>query len=344
MAKKCFLALDFDENVSEGIVRSVFEPGYECLRTDRTGELGSFLREVVRGIGTADVVVADITGHNPNVLYELGLAHAFRRETIVLKKVADLEEPDLPADLNQFKVILYQDSLGGAEELRKDLQKTLATLPGNGSRSSYLGPDIDWVDSQMATVDRMEETLTRVFTNASHPLTAVLLEAAGDGRHVARVRAASPDANRFYGYAPRTNALIDSNLEKLLGLLERWMDKEDFVAFRDDQTRIGEAAASGIPSFATVPIRLNRSHPHVELRERAFLPMVLGVTEPVDGRKVTYTIILYLDVGGFLENIKAEYALPADPAQAEPEPSRGLSLWEFLKPRSGRPAVSASRP
>jgi hypothetical protein len=342
MSKTCFLALDFADAKSEKVIAPVLvAKGYKCIRTDRTGERGSFLSEVVRTLGTADVVVADITNHNPNVLYELGLAHALRRETIVIKRVADRDELGLPADLSQYKVIGYQDTIEGADQLRTALEAALGTVrPGS---STYLEADFEFVESQIGTAERIEETLTRVFTNASHPLTAILL-APEDGKHVGRVRAASSDANRFYGYAPADRTLIGSDLGVLLGRLKNWMDADDFKAFEDEQTKISQAAASGVPSFATVPIRLNQSHPRSELRGRAFLPMVLGITDPIGERPVTYTIILYLDVGGFLENLMAEYALPAS-LRTEAElraRSQGIRLSEFLSRLIQRSLIGAA--
>jgi len=328
----CFLALDYGKAKSETIIRSVLEPRYRCIRTDQSGAPGDFLSEVVKAIGTADLVIADITGHNPSVMYELGLAHAFRRETIAIKCVENLDDLGLPADLLQYKVIGFPNSFDGADRLRVELKRALDAIPNPPGMSEHLATEIAWIESRVGASDRLEDTLTRVFSSSSQPLTAVLLATDPTGNSTARVRAASPEANRFYGYEPGTKKLIDSDLPKLLSHLRTWMDDDDYKAFEKEQIEIGQAAAQGIPKFATVPIRLNNKHPFPALRHRAFLPMVLGVTAPTPEGTTNYTIVLYLDVGGFLDSLAAQYALPArlwDVAAGRAR-IQGVTLSEFL--------------
>jgi hypothetical protein len=66
------------------------------------------LSEKVRStIQKADVIVADCTGRNPNVMYELGLAHAFERKVVLL--TSDPIET-IPTDLRQFEFVKYERS------------------------------------------------------------------------------------------------------------------------------------------------------------------------------------------------------------------------------------------
>lgn len=340
--RKCALLLDFDKCQIEATIRDVFGKTYDCIRSDQTGKSGNFVSDVVRLIGTADLVIADISGHNPNVLYELGLAHAFRRETLVVKCVRDLTSLELPADLSQYQVIPYVDNVSGGAQLTERLERARVALEESSGVSGYLKEEIQWIEARIRASDLFEDAMSKVFTNASHPLTAVLVENDPAGATVAHVRAASPDANRFYGYEANSKALVGSDLTKLLTQLRSWMDPDDYQAFSNEQVEIGKKATEGIPAYATVPIRLNRQHPHPELRGRAFLPMVLGVTEPLGQRSTKYTIVLYLDVAGFLDNLVANYVVPTrffgDTTSEGPAPQvRFSELLQRLspEPRSG---------
>lgn len=62
------------------------------------------MRDIVEPIYKADVVIADLTGLNPNVMYELGIAHTFNKKTIVITK-DDLSK--LPFDLKQYRAKDY---------------------------------------------------------------------------------------------------------------------------------------------------------------------------------------------------------------------------------------------
>ena len=71
---------------------------------------------------SADIIIAEITGSNPNVFYELGLAHAFGKPVIFLTR----EPPeDAPVDIKQFEYIHYD--LGQHHELLATLDKAIHT-------------------------------------------------------------------------------------------------------------------------------------------------------------------------------------------------------------------------
>ena len=62
--------------------------------------------QIWRGINKAKVLVAELTTKNPNVFYELGLAHALRKPVILISSNQD----DVPFDLRHIRVILYDQA------------------------------------------------------------------------------------------------------------------------------------------------------------------------------------------------------------------------------------------
>lgn len=90
------------------------------LRGDHHKESGVIMAQVIDAIRSAEVIVADITDHNPNVMYELGIAHQlFGPERVVIltqsSKFSDV------FDLHQFRQFQYSPD---------DLDKLLDELPG----------------------------------------------------------------------------------------------------------------------------------------------------------------------------------------------------------------------
>src|SRR5205085_12232648 len=67
---------------------------------------GKIMDQVWRGIGQATVLVAELTSKNPNVFYELGLAHALRKPVVLVSS----NEDDVPFDLRHIRVILYDQA------------------------------------------------------------------------------------------------------------------------------------------------------------------------------------------------------------------------------------------
>jgi len=66
--------------------------------------------------------VADLTGRNPNVYYEVGVAHAFGKDVILISQ----SDEDLPFDLQNMRIIIYHK--GSINILRDKLEKTLLKL------------------------------------------------------------------------------------------------------------------------------------------------------------------------------------------------------------------------
>jgi nucleoside 2-deoxyribosyltransferase len=79
------------------------QAGYEASRVSTSGNIPE---AIVRRIHESDVTVAVLTGLNPNVMYELGIAHGLGKRTILLTE--DLRE--LPFDLSSYNCLEYKYS------------------------------------------------------------------------------------------------------------------------------------------------------------------------------------------------------------------------------------------
>lgn len=90
--------------------------GLTAIRADQIGKPGQITTEVVDHVRRARIVVADLTGHNPNVYWELGVRHALRLPAVLIADAK--EEGGLPFDLLQMRTVFYRDSLRGAAAAR----------------------------------------------------------------------------------------------------------------------------------------------------------------------------------------------------------------------------------
>ncbi len=109
---------EFDEVYELGIKLSCKEAGTYCERVDEQIFLESILDRIYNQIANADIIVADMTGRNPNVLYEAGYAHALNKPVILLTQKAD----DIPFDLKHYPHIVYE---GKVSTLRTELTKRI---------------------------------------------------------------------------------------------------------------------------------------------------------------------------------------------------------------------------
>lgn len=76
---------------------------------------GSIIEGVIENLNNADVVIADLTGLNHNVMYELGVRHALKRGTIII--TSDIKS--LPSDLRDYTCVVYEYSSNTLEQNEK---------------------------------------------------------------------------------------------------------------------------------------------------------------------------------------------------------------------------------
>lgn len=108
------------------------ELGFETMRVAQYYSSGMILEEVVRSIRDAQLVIADLTGCNPNVCYELGIAHALGKRVWLVS-----ENPQAcPIHFGGLEVCEFAATPDGRARLTQAL-RTLANTPGTLSPIVY---------------------------------------------------------------------------------------------------------------------------------------------------------------------------------------------------------------
>ncbi len=122
----CFVIMPFDEKydaVYHHAINPILEElGFRCMRADQNFASTPIMFEIFDYIKKAKVIIADLTGSNPNVYYELGICHALKRNVILLKK----KDSHVPFDLHGIRHFEYEDKLGGESKLKVFLKDALA--------------------------------------------------------------------------------------------------------------------------------------------------------------------------------------------------------------------------
>lgn len=104
------------------IIRDTCESvGFKCFRGDEKEFKGDIFPEMLKYIAQARIIVANINGRNPNVLYELGVAQAMDKSVILVSK----EPKDLPIDIQSQRFLIYSDSDSLRESLKVELKKLM---------------------------------------------------------------------------------------------------------------------------------------------------------------------------------------------------------------------------
>ncbi|MGH2487912.1 MAG: hypothetical protein ACRDHE_18070, partial [Ktedonobacterales bacterium] len=124
----CFVLMPFAEafrGLYDGVIKTAVESvDLECLRADDIGRSGVIVSQIWESLMEARVVIADLTGANGNVLYELGIAHVIGHPAILLTQRIE----DVPYDLRQERHFIYDLSELGRDLLRTRLKDALESM------------------------------------------------------------------------------------------------------------------------------------------------------------------------------------------------------------------------
>jgi hypothetical protein len=96
----------WSDDVASLIRHACKEHGVHAVRGDDIFTPTDILDDIWRGILDADFVVADITGRNTNVFYELGMAHAIGKPVLILSQSPD----DVPIDVKTRRILMYDST------------------------------------------------------------------------------------------------------------------------------------------------------------------------------------------------------------------------------------------
>jgi hypothetical protein len=150
------------------------------VRADRIAQPGEITAQIFEWLRDADVVIADVSGGNANVMYELGLRHTRDRPTV---QIGEYER--LPFDVNVIRTIQFTRTEAGLLDLRGELIEALrAALLGGATR---LTPTLAFGAELESRLDAVDVDVDRFLGMVEYIL----------GRLRAGELALDPEARRF---------------------------------------------------------------------------------------------------------------------------------------------------
>lgn len=137
--KTCFVIAPIGKDDSEERKRSdtvyahIIEPtmrkcGYMATRADKLATPGQITTQIIRHLVEDDLVLADLTGHNANVFYELAIRQCAHKPIIQMMAVGQT----LPFDVIQTRTIFFDyKDLGSAERCRQEIVEHIRAIEAN---------------------------------------------------------------------------------------------------------------------------------------------------------------------------------------------------------------------
>jgi hypothetical protein len=141
-------------DIQKFILMEVLAPKYKVLRADELPQPGSITHQVIKWLYEADLVIADLTGLNANVIYELGIRHSFNRISVhLIDKAATI-----PFDLKDERTITVDlADVADVDECKRALARNIKEIERKGF--TYSSPIFRVLGVAAATPEAKEDFL-----------------------------------------------------------------------------------------------------------------------------------------------------------------------------------------
>ncbi|WP_302447492.1 hypothetical protein [Paraprevotella clara] len=136
--QKCFIITPVGNPDSEirkkadGVINAIIKPvlyelGYEAIPPHEMSKSGSITQQVIEHIINDDLVIANLTGLNPNVMYELAIRHCVKKPIVCIIE----RNTQLPFDVATERFIIYDDNFSNVISLKDNIKKMIMSIKDN---------------------------------------------------------------------------------------------------------------------------------------------------------------------------------------------------------------------
>ena len=129
--KRCFIITPIGSETEpirrhiDGIIKAAIRPAleydYDVVVAHELAEPGSITKQIITEIHDDELVVANLTDRNPNVMYELAFRHSLGKPVIMIAE----KGTNLPSDIVMERTIFYRNDALGVLELREKLKEAV---------------------------------------------------------------------------------------------------------------------------------------------------------------------------------------------------------------------------
>jgi tetratricopeptide (TPR) repeat protein len=170
LQKTCFVISPIGQKESDirknadDLFDLVLEPalekyGFKLFRGDKLTTLSSITQDTINHVQNSDLCIIDLTGQNPNVMYECGRRHETGKPFIMIAK----EGEELPFDINTIRTIFYDITNGRSiRDAQLSIQKVIDGLVHEGFSPQSSGESLATISDALRRIERKFDSMVSV--------------------------------------------------------------------------------------------------------------------------------------------------------------------------------------
>ena len=131
LKKIVFMVMPFKDKLADEVYNLATKPicesfDLEIKRADELFTTNPILDDIIAAIEKSIITIVDVSGKNPNVFYELGIAHILKQNQTII--ITHDEYESVPFDITPFRIIKYENTIFGKNEYEEKLRKTIESI------------------------------------------------------------------------------------------------------------------------------------------------------------------------------------------------------------------------
>lgn len=170
-------------DVREILEEAILEAGFEPNLVSNADDVGIIQQRIIQNLYDNPIVVCDVSGKNPNVMFELGLRLAFDKPTIIIKDdktsytfdTSPIEHLGYPRDLRFAQIVEFKDTLADkiqATHHRATTDETYTTFLKHFGEFTVAKLDKKEVPTQQFILEQLKTIQSTIQALGQRPITA----------------------------------------------------------------------------------------------------------------------------------------------------------------------------
>ena len=112
------------DGIIDAAIKPALEPDYEVVAAHKITETGTITKQIIKEIYQNELAIANLTGNNPNVMYELAIRYCLGKPVLTIAE----KGTSLPFDVMPERTIFYINDPKGSLDLKAAIRKYVANL------------------------------------------------------------------------------------------------------------------------------------------------------------------------------------------------------------------------